>query len=186
MKALNQKGKSLVVINMVQTDWNEALTKPSNMISTAALMLGAWIILLSLINIFGGGAGQAGNKVAWIEFFGTSFGIGGEAFVPYEDGFILDDAIFAVLGLIMITTSLRNADVLNWVSNIKNSDFTNNLIKGNSGKEIISSWLVVVGISFYIIWSVQNDTWVDPGVYSVMIAMVAFGIALNINSKVDG
>ena len=180
MKALNQKCKSPVVINMVQTDWNEALTKPSNMISTAALMLGAWIILLSLINIFGGGAGQAGNKVAWIGFIGF-----GEAFVPHDDGLILDDAIFAVLGIIMIAAGLRNTDVFNWISNIQNSDFTNNLIKGNTGKEIISSWLTVIGISFYIIWSVQNDTWVDPGVYSVMIAMVAFGIALNINSKVE-
>ena len=181
MKALNQKGKSSVVINMVQTDWNEALTKPSNMISTAALMVGAWIILLSLINIFGGGAGQAGNKVAWIGFIG----FGGEAFVPYDDGFILDDAIFAILGLIMIATGLRNTDVFNWISNIQKSDFANNLIKGNTGKEIISSWLTVIGISFYLIWSIQNDTWVDPGVYSVMIAMVAFGIALNINSKVE-
>lgn len=181
MKALNQKGKSPVVINMVQTDWKEALTKPSNMISTAALMLGVWIILLSLVNIFGGGAGQAGNKVAWIGFIG----IGGEAFVPYDDGFILDDAIFAILGIIMIATGMRNQDVFNWISNIQNSDFTNNLIKGNNGKEIVSSWLTVIGIVFYIVWSIQNDTWVDPGVYSVMIAMVAFGIALNINSKVE-
>ena len=93
MKALNQKGKSPVVIHMVQTEWNEALTKPSSMISTTALMLGTWIILLSLINMFGGGAGQAGNKVAWIGFIGIS----GDAFVPYDDGLILDDAIFAVL-----------------------------------------------------------------------------------------
>ena len=113
---------------MVQTDWKEALTKPSNMISTAALMLGMWIILLSLVNIFGGGAGQAGNKVAWIGFIG----IGGEAFVPYDDGFIVDDAIFAILGIIMIATGIRNQDVFNWISNIQNSDFANNLIKGNN------------------------------------------------------
>ena len=64
-------------------------------------------------------------------------------------------------------------------------DMVNNLISGKNGKEIISSWLVVIGVSFYIIWSIQNDTWVDPGVYSVMISMVAFGIALNINSRVE-
>ena len=181
MKALNQKGKSPVVINMVQTDWNEALIKPSNMISTAALMLGTWIILLSLINMFGGGAGQAGNKVAWIGFIG----LGGDAFVPYEDGFILDDVIFAVTGLMLFVTGLRNADVANWIEKNKGMDMVNNLISGKNGKEIISSWLVVIGVSFYIIWSIQNDTWVDPGVYSVMISMVAFGIALNINSRVE-
>ena len=181
MKALNQKGKSPVVINMVQTDWNEALIKPSNMISTAALMLGTWIILLSLINMFGGGAGQAGNKVAWIGFIG----LGGDAFVPYEDGFILDDVIFAVIGLMLFIAGLRNADVANWIENNKGMDMINNLISGKNGKEIFSNWLVVIGVSFYIIWSIQNDTWVDPGVYSVMISMVAFGIALNINSRVE-
>ena len=181
MKALNQKGKSPVVIHMVQTEWNEALTKPSSMISTTALMLGTWIILLSLINMFGGGAGQAGNKVAWIGFIGIS----GDAFVPYDDGLILDDAIFAVLGLVLFILGLRNIDVANWIENNKGMDMFNSLIKGNNGKEIIANWLVVIGISFYLIWSIQNDTWVDPGVYSVMISMVAFGIALNINSKVE-
>ena len=106
MKALNQKGKSPVVIHMVQTEWNEALTKPSSMISTTALMLGTWIILLSLINMFGGGAGQAGNKVAWIGFIGIS----GDAFVPYDDGLILDDAIFAVLGLVLFILGLRQVE----------------------------------------------------------------------------
>ena len=151
------------------------------MISTAALMLGSWIILLSLINMFGGGAGQAGNKVAWIGFIG----MGGDAFVPYDDGFILDDAIFAVFGLILFFTGIRNNDVADWIKTNKGMDILNNLISGKNGKEIISSWLVVIGISFYIIWSIQNNTWVDPGVYSVMISMVAFGIALNINSKVE-
>jgi hypothetical protein len=131
--------------------------------------------------MFGGGAGQAGNKVAWIGFIG----MGGDAFVPYDDGFILDDAIFAIAGLILFFTGIRNNDVVSWIKNNKGMDILNNLISGKNGKEIVSSWLVVIGISFYIIWSIQNNTWVDPGVYSVMISMVAFGIALNINSKVE-
>ena len=61
----------------------------------------------------------------------------------------------------------------------------NNLIRGNNSKEIISSWLVLIGVLFYIIWSIQYGGWVDPGVYSVMISMVAFGVALGINSKVE-
>ena len=181
MKALNQKCKSPVVINMVQDDWNEALTKPSSMISTAALMLGSWIVLLSIVNMFGGGAGQAGDKVAWIGFFG----FGGDAFVPYGDGFLLDDAIFVILGIALVGMGLRNSDVKNWVLNFSKSDFMNNLIRGNNSKEIFSSWLVLIGVLFYIIWSIQYGGWVDPGVYSVMISMVAFGVALGINSKVE-
>ena len=181
MKALNQKCKSRVVINMVQDDWNKALTKPSSMISTAALMLGSWIVLLSIVNMFGGGAGQAGDKVAWIGFLG----LGGDAFVPYDDGFLLDDVIFIILGIAFIGLGLRNSDVKNWVFNFSKSDFMINLIRGSNGKEIISSWLVMVGVLFYITWSIQYGGWVDPGVYSVMISMVAFGVALGIDSKVE-
>ena len=59
----------------------------------------------------------------------------------------------------------------------------NNLIRAEGVKQMISSWLVVIGVLFYIVWSVQNNTWVDPGVYSVMISLVAFGFALNISTK---
>ncbi len=165
---------------MAQTDWNEALTKPSNMISTMSLMLGTWIIVLSLVNVVGGGAGQAGNKVAWIGFIG----IGGDAFVPYEDGFLIDDLLFGVTGLVLFALGLRNKDVSSWIEDNKGMNMINNLITGNS-KEIFSNLLVLFGVIFYIIWSIQNNTWVDPGVYSVMISMVAFGVALNINSKVE-
>ena len=103
MKALNQKCKSPVVINMVQDDWNEALTKPSSMISTAALMLGSWIVLLSIVNMFGGGRSSR-DKVAWIGFFG----FGGDAFVPGVMVFS-DDAIFVILGIALVGMGLRNS-----------------------------------------------------------------------------
>jgi hypothetical protein len=52
-------------------------------------------------------------------------------------------------------------------------------------KGAISSWLIVIGILYYIVWSIKFTTWVDPGVYSVMISLVAFGFALNVSSKVE-
>ena len=42
-----------------------------------------------------------------------------------------------------------------------------------------ASWMIVVGSAYYLIWSSLESTWVDPGVYSVMISFVMVGIGLN-------
>ena len=196
MKALNQKGRSSVVIYMAQTDWNEALTKPSSMISIAALLLGLWVIILSIVNIIEG-AYSPGYKVTWLSFLGFTEGAN---FVANDTGFIIDDAVFAIFGIILIGAGdygMKKANTLvdagnkssegaiSWILGLPNSNFMNNLIRGESAKQTMSSWLVVIGVLFYIVWSIQNSTWVDPGVYSVMISLVAFGFALNISSKAE-
>lgn len=197
MKALNQKGGSPIVIYMAQTDWNEALTKPSSMISITALLLGLWVIILSIVNIVEG-AYSPGYKVTWLSFLGFTEGAN---FVANDTGFIIDDAVFAIFGIILIGAGdygMKKANTLvnggnessegaiSWILGLPNSYFMNNLIRGEGVKQTMSSWLVVIGILFYIVWSIQNNTWVDPGVYSVMISLVAFGFALNISSKAEG
>ena len=74
---------------------------------------------------------------------------------------------------------------LPWILGLPKSDFMNNLIRGDSINETLSSWLVIIGILFYVFWSVMNNTWVDPGVYSVMISLVSFGFALHISSQAE-
>lgn len=71
---------------------------------------------------------------------------------------------------------------LSFITGLPSSNFANNLVKGEKITDIISSWLVVIGILFYLIWSMQNNTWVDPGVYAVTISMVALGLALGMDS----
>ena len=196
MKPLNQKGRSPTVINMTQTDWNEALTKPSSMVSTAAVMVGIWVIILSIVNIFEG-AYSPGYKVTWLGFLGLS----GDAFVANDTGFVIDDAIFAIFGIALIGVgdygmkkantevdeggNVSSKGAISWILDLPKSDFVKNIIKAENVKGAVSSWLVIIGILFYIVWSIKNTTWVDPGVYSVMISFVAFGLALNINSKVE-
>lgn len=56
-------------------------------------------------------------------------------------------------------------------------------------KKILVSWLsfhaayrifglvlIIMGLSFYIGWSILYDTWTDPGLYSVTVILVVFGI----------
>ena len=45
---------------------------------------------------------------------------------------------------------------------------------------MISSWLVAIGVLFYVLWSAMENTWVDPGVYSVKPVLVSFGVGLGL------
>ena len=59
------------------------------------------------------------------------------------------------------------------------SSFAGNLFStDNTLMRLVGSWLIVIGLLFYLLWSVLNETWVDPGVYSVMISMVSFGYGI--------
>lgn len=175
------------MINMVETDWNKALTKPSSIISIAALLLGIWVILLTIINLVEG-AYSPGYKVNWLSFLGIS---DGDISSANDTGFSTDDAIFAVFGFLLIIAAdygmkkENSQGALPWIIGLPKSDFMNNLIRGDSINETISSWLVIIGILFYVFWSVMNNTWVDPGVYSVMISLVSFGFALHISSQAE-
>ena len=43
----------------------------------------------------------------------------------------------------------------------------------------IASWIILSGIVYYFGWSLRETTWIDPGVYSVMIALVSVGLGLH-------
>ena len=38
--------------------------------------------------------------------------------------------------------------------------------------------MIVGGFLFYLIWSIINTTWVDPGIYSVCIVLIAGGLGI--------
>ena len=44
--------------------------------------------------------------------------------------------------------------------------------------EILSNWMIVGGFLFYLIWSIINTTWVDPGIYSVCIVLIVGGLGI--------
>jgi len=43
----------------------------------------------------------------------------------------------------------------------------------------LASWMVIFGGLFYFIWSILETTWVDPGVYSVTISLIAIGMGIH-------
>ena len=50
---------------------------------------------------------------------------------------------------------------------------------------MVSSWLVAIGVLFYVLWSAMENTWVDPGVYSVAAVLVSFGVGLGLLEEAE-
>ncbi|AKA49105.1 hypothetical protein IX51_08300 [uncultured archaeon] len=46
----------------------------------------------------------------------------------------------------------------------------------NAAYRIFGLAMVILGLSFYLAWSILYNTWADPGLYSVTVILVVFGI----------
>ena len=160
----------------------EALLRPSKVVSIGALAIGSWLLLLTTVNI-AIGAYSEDKKVMWIDFLTN----GSNTSVDWEFGIVVDDIIFAVIGFTLVAAGylmlVRATDdgVIPWIKGLGNSPLFTSLISSDGGlTRTLASWSVLIGLSFYISWSSMNNTWVDPGVYSIMIGMVSVGFALHV------
>jgi hypothetical protein len=106
--------------------------------------------------------------------------------------FVLDDAIFGIIGAALIAIGYKGLEnsrddgAAAGIFGIFQSAFITDLFSSENGfTNTIASWLVTLGIGFYLYWSVLNTTWVDPGVYSVMIVFVTFGFGLRVMTKAE-
>ena len=159
--------------------WMSALVRPSITLSSGALFLGSWMMLLTIINITVG-AYSEDAKVLWIGFFTN-----GDPYSTSQD-FVVDDAIFTIMSIVVIGSGIyginssKEDGLIGWAKDLPNDRIVTSLYSSKGGMvRIIASWMVLVGFLFYAIWSLMNATWVDPGVYSVMIALVSLGIGLH-------
>ena len=171
---------------MVQTDWKDALTRPSCTASTAALLIGVWVIVLTIINIVQG-AYSPDHKVLWFGF------LTGGVSNSTDMAFVLDDAFFGIIGTALIAIGYKGLEnsrddgAVAGISGFFQSAFVTDLFSSENGfTNTIASWLVTLGIGFYFYWNMfVQITWVDPGVYSVMIVFVTFGFGLRVMTKAE-
>jgi len=177
------KGKVAGSMSLQESEWGSALTRPSSTASSAAILLGAWVLLLTIVNLFSG-AYSSGIKVLWIGFITGDSAASNIA----HDGFEVapDDIIFGLIGVALLVLGARGMGKAvedgfsAWVSGIPQGAIASSLFSPDGGfNRTIASWLIALGVGFYLYWSLMNTTWVDPGVYAVMIVMVSFGFAIH-------
>ena len=60
------------------------------------------------------------------------------------------------------------------------------LFSGENGiRKTVADWMIAFAIIFYLAWSTQYNTWVDPGVFAVSVIPFMFGFGLNMLDKAE-
>ena len=163
-------------------EWMEVLKSPSITMSVGSFLLGSWLAFLTLVNIISG-VYSDGRKVNWMDFI-TNGPVTNSA---HEIGLTFpDDVIFAIISAALIGIgvmgigSSREDGFGGWISGLQNEPIMRSLISPNLDiVRTIASWMMLLGIVYYFGWSLRETTWVDPGVYSVMIALISVGLGLH-------
>ena len=69
---------------------------------------------------------------------------------------------------------------------LNNEWYTDLVELGNGGWSLLlGTWSMVASIGFYFGWSIYYMTWIDPGVYSIAIVLMAVGLVLRMLSSVE-
>ena len=90
------------------------------------------------------------------------------------------------VGLLLIGLGARGLNKIHdsgfvgWLTGLPSCIAESLLSSDRGATKMISSWLVAIGVLFYVLWSAMENTWVDPGVYSVAAVLVSFGVGLGL------
>ncbi len=164
------------------------LFNPSNTLATWYFWLGLLGLMLAVLNIMG--VIHPTYRLSWgglltFEYTNAAFGDkeGAAAFVA-------SDAIFiaAVGGLTFLGARnlIGDGDVVEWFKNMVTNDWYNDLLDSEGGWSLVlGTWSMLASIVFYFYWGIMHMAWIDPGVYSIAIALMASGIVLRMLSSVE-
>lgn len=194
------KREPMVGVAMSETEKGEAegglinsILNPSRTISIWFFALGAWILLVGILNVLV--MAHPTGKISWISFL--SLGTFGQILdtETSNQGFsVLSDGAFLTMGLVLIGLGAKGINthfeggMAAWLKNLFLNDYWLAMMNAEEGgwRKTFSSWLLAIGIIFYFYWGIAHTGWIDPGVYSVAAALIGFGIALSIMPTEDG
>ena len=161
---------------------------PSTTLSKWYLAIGTWGLVLAVLNMMG--QIHPTYRVSWgglltFETLADAFGNKDDApaFVPGDGVFIAACLTLVGLGLRSINTKVEGG-LAGFLTSIFVNDTWPALVGSEGGlMRAVAAWCLLLGFGFYIGYSVLYMTWIDLGVYSVSITLVAFGFALNAASR---
>ena len=171
------------------TSTSEKLAGPVPVYAPAMVFLGAWGVLLAVLNMFS--MAHPTQHVSWgglLTFEATN-----AAFGEAIDGFhyeVMGDTVFLVACFAFIGFGLKtinqHREVPDWFKGLLINDMWPALNDASvgGGQRTTAAWCLLLGLGFYFYFGIAHSAWIDVGVYSVTIALVAMGFALNHASRV--
>ena len=161
---------------------------PSVTLSKWYVGIGTWGLVLAILNMIG--EIHPSYRVSWgglLTFETLADAFGSKEGAP---AFVIGDVVFIAACLALLGLGLRsiNSNVDGGLAGFARSLVLNDTWPALVGSEgglmrAIGAWCLLLGFGFYIGYSAMYMTWIDVGVYSVSVTLVAFGFALNAVSR---
>ena len=167
----------------------EALTVPGKTLANWYVAIGTLGLFLAILNILD--LIHPTQRVSWgglftFEYTNAAFGDKTTA-----AAFVAGDAVFMAIcgGLLFLGVRSLSGDEspAEWMKSILEVDMFNDLITTENGgwPATLGIWSIMMSLGFYFYWGVMHMAWIDPGVYSIAIAMMAVGMVLRMLSTVE-
>tara|TARA_B100000767_G_scaffold177373_1_gene165721 strand:+ start:231 stop:854 length:624 start_codon:yes stop_codon:yes gene_type:complete len=163
---------------------SEMIMNPSKTLANWFVSIGLLGLFLAVLNLVG--CIHPNYRVSWggvftLEVFNKAFG-------TLEDApaFVASDAIFIALcaGLVFLgarTINQQDGGVTSWFKSIFVNETWPALADPSVGgwSRLAGAWCLLLGVVNYLYFGLKAIGWIDPGVYSVTIGLLGFGLALN-------
>ncbi len=165
------------------------LTSPSKTLANWYLWLGCLGVMLGVLNILG--YIHPSHRVSWggvltFETMNPAFGSKDDA--PL---FVAGDAVSMFVCCLMSYTGVRSlvgeGNFGDWFMSLLKNDWYNNLLEVENGgwSLLLGTWSMLASVLFYFYWGIMHLSWIDPGVYSIAIVLMAVGLVLRMLSSIE-
>jgi len=169
--------------NETNNGFVQMILNPSNVMSNWFVGIGLLGLFLAILNL--GGEIHPNYRVSWSGVL--TFELTNKAFedMSTAPSFVISDAIFiAICGLFtaigLKSINERDGGIQAWLKSIFVNDTWISLADPDIGGwfKTLGAWCLVLGIVNYLYFGLTAIGWIDPGVYSVTISLLAFGLAM--------
>ena len=165
------------------------LTNPSKTLANWYLWLGCLGLMLAILNLMN--LIHPNYHISWGGLL--TFELTNPAFGDKDTAatFVASDAIFIMGCLAMVAAGVRTLvgeeTVGDWFSSMIKTDWYNDLIEPDNGgwALILGTWCIVASLGFYFYRGIIYMNWIDPGIYSIAIVLMATGLVLRMLSSVE-
>ena len=173
------------------SEQNDETSSVLNMILNPSRSLANWFVAIGFLGLFLAilnivGCIHPTYRVSWGGVF--TLEMTNKAFGTLDDApaFVASDAIFIALcaGLVFLgvkTINQQEGGLVSWFKSIFVNETWPALADPSVGgwPRLFGAWCLLLGIVCYLYFGLNSTGWIDPGVYSLTIGLLAFGFALN-------
>ena len=182
--SLMQVAKSMSEDNGDSTTILEMMMNPNKTLANWFVSFGLLGLFLAVLNLVG--CIHPSYRVSWGGVF--TLEATNKAFGSLDDAaaFVPSDAVFMAIcaGLVFLgfkTINQQDGGVVAWFKSIFVNETWPALADPSVGgwSRLAGAWCLLLGVVNYLYFGLNSIGWIDPGVYSVTIALLSFGLALN-------